>query len=81
MRYYFIVDAQFLYQIEEELVKTKNIPLEAAQKLGEFVRFKEFNPDLSNMELLNKILLVPELASNEKFKTGVEELKVCSRQK
>ena len=64
-------------QIEEELVNTKNVSRDAAQKLGEFVRFKEFNPTLNNMELLEKILVIPELASNEKFKTGVAELKVC----
>ena len=54
----------------------KKIPIESVQKLGQFVRFKEFNPELDNMELLNKIIEIPELASNDKFKTGVEELKV-----
>lgn len=57
-------------------MNVKNIPKESVQKLGEFVRFKEFNPTLTNLELLEKIKEIPELSSDKNFGVGVEELKV-----
>uniref|UniRef100_A0A7I4YJ25 histidine--tRNA ligase n=1 Tax=Haemonchus contortus TaxID=6289 RepID=A0A7I4YJ25_HAECO len=63
-------------EVEEELIKEKGLTKDNTEKLGQFVRLREFNPTMGNMELLDKFMEFEELAKNARFKKGVEELKV-----
>ncbi|CAI2351153.1 unnamed protein product [Caenorhabditis sp. 36 PRJEB53466] len=63
-------------EVEDEMIKEKGLNKEQTTKLGEFVRFRELNGTLSNLELLEKMGQLPDLGQNDKFKQGAEELKV-----
>ncbi|PIO72559.1 anticodon binding domain protein [Teladorsagia circumcincta] len=70
------LDKQPWIEIEEELIKEKGLTKENTEKLGQFVRLREFNPSMGNVELLDKLMEFEELAKNARLKKGVEELKV-----
>ncbi|GMR48616.1 hypothetical protein PMAYCL1PPCAC_18811 [Pristionchus mayeri] len=63
-------------KVEEELIKERGLSPDAAERLGSFVRFRELNPDLDNVAVLDQMMQIPELAANAKFKQGVEEIKL-----
>lgn len=63
-------------KVEEELIKERGLTPEAAARLGSFVRFRELNPDLDNVAVLDQMMQIEELAANPKFKQGVEEIKL-----
>ncbi|KAK6021122.1 anticodon binding domain protein [Ostertagia ostertagi] len=70
------LDKQPWVEVEEELIKEKGLTKENTEKLGQFVRLREFNPSMGNVELLDKLMEFEELAKNARFKKGIEELKV-----
>ncbi|EPB68186.1 hypothetical protein ANCCEY_12723 [Ancylostoma ceylanicum] len=70
------LDKQPWNEVEEELIKEKGLSKDNTEKLGRFVRLREFNPSMGNVELLDKLMEFEELARNERFKKGIEELKV-----
>ncbi|ETN75999.1 histidine--tRNA ligase [Necator americanus] len=70
------LDKQPWNEIEEELIKEKGLSGDNTEKLGNFVRLREFNPSMGNIELLDKLIGFEELAKNERFKKGIEELKI-----
>uniref|UniRef100_A0A8R1DMC0 histidine--tRNA ligase n=1 Tax=Caenorhabditis japonica TaxID=281687 RepID=A0A8R1DMC0_CAEJA len=63
-------------EVEEEMIKEKGLTKEQTTKLGQFVRFRELNPTLTNVELLEQMSQLDGLGANDKFKKGAEELKV-----
>ncbi|KAF8374806.1 hars-1 [Pristionchus pacificus] len=63
-------------KVEKELINERGLTPDAAARLGSFVRFRELNPDLDNVAVLDQMMLIPELAANAKFKKGVEEIKL-----
>ncbi|KIH60563.1 WHEP-TRS domain protein [Ancylostoma duodenale] len=69
------LDKQPWNEVEEELIKEKGLSKDNTEKLGQFVRLREFNPSMGNVELLDKLMEFEELAKNERFKKGIEELK------
>ncbi|WKY04021.1 hypothetical protein Q1695_005195 [Nippostrongylus brasiliensis] len=70
------LDKQPWIEVEEELIKEKGLTKEKTEKLGQYVRLREFNPTMGNVELLDKLMEFEELAKNDRFKKGVEELKI-----
>ncbi|GMT26052.1 hypothetical protein PFISCL1PPCAC_17349, partial [Pristionchus fissidentatus] len=63
-------------KVEEELIKERGLSPESAARLGAFVRFRELNPDLDNVAVLDQMMQIKELAANPQFKKGVEEIKL-----
>ncbi|CAI4232909.1 unnamed protein product [Auanema sp. JU1783] len=70
------LDKQPWNEVEDELIKEKGLSKECTEKLGQYVCFRELHPDLGNVELLDKMLEIEELKNNERFATGVAELKL-----
>ncbi|GMR44380.1 hypothetical protein PMAYCL1PPCAC_14575, partial [Pristionchus mayeri] len=70
------LDKQPWEKVEEELIKSRGLTPDAAARLGSLARFRELNPDLDNVEVLDRMMEIPELAANAKFKQGVEEIKL-----
>lgn len=61
--------------VETELINDKKINKESVKKLEGFVRFRENNAELSNIELLNKMLEESKECGNKGYHQGIEELK------